>query len=454
MAEQSATRQHAAERYTDTAAYGAQVKQTSRAGKPRRWLLNGFEMSTTGHITTGLWRHPKDRSASYHDIEYWQHIAKTLERGKFNGIFIADCLGAYDITHSVTYEAPFTLSRRFATLDHLTKGRAAINVVTSILESSAKNFGLDEPIEHDERYRRADEYMDVLYKLWESSWRDDAVKKDVERNVYADPTLVRTIDHIRTQVDALRSNAAASGRDPYSIKVVAAICVILDETDEKAAAKFAEYGEYASTTGAATLFGGWTGQDLSVYDEEADLRDVGNPAVKAIANGFAKLYPETKTWRAIDILNKTKIGGMGHPTANFSYVTQPGSFEDLVEYLVPELQKRFVVLGVHWLDYPETPEGRSLTAREGVYGVGESRLRKDHYGSRFSWKADQEPPFIMESLNALFNACNAWLSIVIFKQTYGPRFKRGFWSDFCFIAISIPGFVLIWFLHKRQLRRN
>lgn len=66
-------------------------------GEKKRWILNAFDMATSGHQFPGLWKHPLDRSANYHDIEYWTHLAKTLEKGKFNGIFIADTLGAYDI---------------------------------------------------------------------------------------------------------------------------------------------------------------------------------------------------------------------------------------------------------------------------------------------------------------------------------------------------------------------
>lgn len=97
---------------------------------------------------------------------------------------------AFGITHSVTYEAPYSLARRFSTLDHLTKGRIAFNIVTSYLDSAARNFGLKEQVEHDERYVRAEEYANVLYKLWESSWRDDAVVKDVASDTYAYPAYV------------------------------------------------------------------------------------------------------------------------------------------------------------------------------------------------------------------------------------------------------------------------
>jgi alkanesulfonate monooxygenase SsuD/methylene tetrahydromethanopterin reductase-like flavin-dependent oxidoreductase (luciferase family) len=100
---------------------------------------------------------------------------------------------SFGITASTTYENPYLLARRFATLDHLTKGRVAWNAVTSHLESAARNVGLETQIAHDERYKIADEYLNLTYKLWESSWRDDAVVKDAEQ--YAVPGRVRRIDH-------------------------------------------------------------------------------------------------------------------------------------------------------------------------------------------------------------------------------------------------------------------
>ncbi len=93
----------------------------------------------------------------------------------------------FGATFSTTYEPPFAFARRASTLDHLTKGRFAWNIVTSYLPNAARNFGLEGEVPHDERYVIADEYLDVLYKLWEGSWDDDAVIQDRERRIYTDP---------------------------------------------------------------------------------------------------------------------------------------------------------------------------------------------------------------------------------------------------------------------------
>ena len=196
-------------------------------------VFNLFEMNTVGHISHGLWRHPHNNRHRYTDLEFWTSEAKLLEEGLFDAVFLADVIGAYDgyrggpdtalreavqipnndplllipamaavtrhlgfvATFSTTYEPPFAFARRASTIDHLTKGRFGWNVVTSYLPNAARNFGLDDELDHAQRYDRAHEYLDVLYKLWEGSWDDDAVVRDVANRVYTDSSKVRRIDH-------------------------------------------------------------------------------------------------------------------------------------------------------------------------------------------------------------------------------------------------------------------
>ncbi|MFK4482927.1 NtaA/DmoA family FMN-dependent monooxygenase [Curtobacterium sp. AB7] len=203
---------------------------------PKRLLLNVFEMNCVGHITHGLWRLPANNRHRYTDIRYWTELARTAEAGQFDAVFIADVLGAYDvysgsaapalreglqipnndpmlvvpamaavtehlgfgITFSTSYEPPFAFARRMSTLDHLTNGRVGWNVVTSYLPNAARNFGLATEIPHDTRYEIADEYLEVLYQLWEGSWEDGAVLRDAERGIYTDPAKVHPIDHVGT----------------------------------------------------------------------------------------------------------------------------------------------------------------------------------------------------------------------------------------------------------------
>ena len=101
----------------------------------------------------------------------------------------------FAFTQSVLQEQPFNFARRLSTLDHLTKGRVGWNIVTSYLPDAARNLGYGGLPPHEDRYRRAEEYMQVVYKLLEGSWEDDAVIRDVERGIYADPAKIHDIDH-------------------------------------------------------------------------------------------------------------------------------------------------------------------------------------------------------------------------------------------------------------------
>lgn len=190
-------------------------------------------MATPDHLSPGLWRHPRSEAMAYTKRGYWTELARILERGLFDGLFIADTLGVSDVyrgnrdtalgdglhvplndpllaisamaevtehlgfgvTVSMTYEHPFPLARRMSTLDHLTDGRIGWNMVTSSLDSASRAFGRTQQRAHDARYDMADEYAALCYKLWEGSWADDALRSDRASGVYVDPARVRTIRH-------------------------------------------------------------------------------------------------------------------------------------------------------------------------------------------------------------------------------------------------------------------
>ena len=199
----------------------------------REIRLNAFVMNTVGHMSPGLWTHPRDRSADYRHLAYWTGLAQLLERGRFDGMFLADVLGVYDVfagtpdaalrhatqvpvndplllvpamaqatshlgfgvTCNLSYEPPYPFARRMSTLDHLTQGRIGWNVVTGYLDSAARAMGLDRQTAHDDRYDVAEEYMDVVYKLWEGSWEDDAVVRDRAGGVFTRPEKVHRVRH-------------------------------------------------------------------------------------------------------------------------------------------------------------------------------------------------------------------------------------------------------------------
>lgn len=450
---------------------------------PSRILLNAFDMSCVGHQSPGLWKHPDDQGYRYKDLDYWTELAKLLERGGFESLFLADVLGVYDVyqdsreaavregvqvpvndpllavpamaavtehlgfgvTVSLTYEQPYSFARRLSTADHLTKGRVAWNIVTSYLDSAARNLGLQQQVSHDERYDIAEEYLEVCYKLWESSWEEDAVQRDPERGVFADPDKVHNIEHygrhfsipgpflsepspqrtpvlyqagassrgrafaarhaegifvnayradvVAQYVDDTRKQAKENGRDPHSLKFFSLMTPIVAETDELARQKLSEYAQYASDDGALVLYGGWSGLDLSRYERDEPLQYVENDAIQSAVHTFTRADP-TREWTPEDIARFIGIGGMGPVMVgspgtvadqieqwvdesgvdgfNIAYAITPGTFEDFVEHVVPELRRRGRVR--------ESYTGATL--RENLQKDG-ARLRDDHPGAAY-----------------------------------------------------------------------
>jgi FMN-dependent oxidoreductase (nitrilotriacetate monooxygenase family) len=194
--------------------------------------LNAFNMNSVGHIAHGLWRHPRDTSVNYNSLDYWISLARLLEKGKFDGLFMADIIGVNDVyaaspeeacrnavqlpindpmllisamaavtehlgfgvTSNLSYEYPYLLARRFSTLDHLTKGRVGWNIVTGYLDSAARSIGRDGQTEHAQRYELAEEYMECVYRLWEGSWEEGAVLRDRASGTFANPDKVHMVD--------------------------------------------------------------------------------------------------------------------------------------------------------------------------------------------------------------------------------------------------------------------
>ena len=363
-------------------------------------ILNAFEMSCVTHQAPGLWRHPDNRADEYHRLDYWIDLAKLLERGGFDAVFLADVLGVYDVyrdsvapalrdaaqvpvgdpllqipamaavterlgfgvTVATTYAQPYALARTLTTLDHFTGGRIGWNVVTSYLASAARNLGLGDQIAHDDRYGIADEFLDVVYKLWEGSWEDGAVLRDRDTGVFTDPEKVHPIDHrgehfdvpgihlgepspqrtpvifqagasprgqefaarhgeaifinglapelTRRTTDGIRDKARAAGRDGDDVKILTLATVIVAETDELARAKRDDFRRYVSLEGSLALYGGWSGIDLAALDPDEPLRYVDTDAARSALSIFTKADP-TREWTPRDIAEYVGIGGIG-----------------------------------------------------------------------------------------------------------------------------------------------
>ncbi|TLU71009.1 LLM class flavin-dependent oxidoreductase [Lichenicoccus roseus] len=216
--------------------------------------FNAFTMNCIGHQSPGLWTHPRCRSTGFNTLAYWTDLARILEQGLFDGVFLADVLGVYDVyggnadaalkaatqvpagdpmllipvmamvtrdlgfgvTSSLSYEPVFPFARRMSTLDHLTGGRVGWNIVTSYLDSAARASGQTRQRAHDDRYDVAEDYMQAILALWERSWEDGAVLADRARAIYADPSRVHRIQHHgpHVQLDAVHLQEPSPQRTP------------------------------------------------------------------------------------------------------------------------------------------------------------------------------------------------------------------------------------------------
>jgi FMN-dependent oxidoreductase (nitrilotriacetate monooxygenase family) len=455
--------------------------------RPDPFILSAFTMSTVSHGNAGLWRHPDDRTAGYTELSYWVDLARRLEAGGFDLLFIADAVGQLDVyggnarealaravqtpvtdpllvvsamaaaterlgfgvTVSTTYEYPYLLARKFSTLDHLTGGRIGWNIVTSLLDSAARNIiARERQIGHDERYAIAQEFLEVVYKLWEGSWEDGAVLRDRDGGVFTDPDRVHDIGHagryfsvpgahlvepspqrtplllqagtsaagrafaarnaelvfaadprpeaLRRNIDDIRRRAVELGRRPEHIKFITSVTVVVDENDRLAEAKARDLRRFRDTRGGLVLLSAlsgvdWSGHDLDrpigEFDTDASrsvLASVADPAVRErltlrdYVDGLSGFGgdalvggPSTVAGALEDYAARTGVDGF-----NFVYLVTPGSFDDLAEHLVPELDRRGRV----------RERGAPRSVRDALFGTG-PRLPDDHPGTAFRHRA-------------------------------------------------------------------
>lgn len=362
--------------------------------------LFAFDVFAPSHLTSGSWRNEADQGYRYTELQYWTGIAQMLEKAGFDGIFFADNVGYHDVyrgngdaalrdaaqfpindptvlisgmaavtkhltfgvTVSATYEPPYLLARKFSSLDHLTSGRVGWNIVTSYSEAAARNLGKEQQLTPAERYDMADEYMDVVYKLWESSFEEDAVVRDAESATYIDPSKVHPIEHVgehftvpgfhlcepspqrtpvlfqagssargmefggkhaeavfiqstsvegaKRSVAKLRQAVADAGRDPRDVKIVILLTVVVAPTDEEAQAKYQKALEIAPIDGILARFSGWTGIDMSEYELDTPLRSVGTKAGQSMVDMFSKADPD-RDWTPRQIAEFLAVGGTG-----------------------------------------------------------------------------------------------------------------------------------------------
>ncbi|AVR97402.1 LLM class flavin-dependent oxidoreductase [Pseudoduganella armeniaca] len=366
----------------------------------RRIRFNAFQMNAAGHQSPGLWTHPRDTSHRYTEAAYWTELAQLLEAARFDAIFLADVLGVYDVyqgsvdaalrggvqvplndplalvplmagatrhlgfgvTAALTYEHPYTFARRMSTLDHLSGGRVGWNIVTGYLDSAARNLGQERQLGHDERYDLADEYLEVVYKLWEHSWEDGAVVRDRAARIHTDPARVHPIRHagkyydvpgihlsepspqrtpllyqagassrgaafagkhaectfvsgpsedvVRKTVRQLRSAAAAAGRRPADLLVYAQALIVTGASEAEARAKYEDYRSHVDIEAALALLSGWTGVDFSRYPLDATICYIDSDAGRSALASFSAADP-SRVWTVRAAAEFIGLGGRG-----------------------------------------------------------------------------------------------------------------------------------------------
>ncbi len=350
----------------------------------REMFLNALDMNCASFLAQGIWRHPRDRSVEFNTMRYWLDYARLLEAGKFDALFQADTIGVYDVyggnkdaaitravqvpendpvmvvpamaavtehlcfgtTGNLLYEPPYMFARRISTLDHLTGGRIAWNVVTGILNSGARAAGRDAMPAHDERYDMAEEYLDLMYKLWEGSWDDDAVVADRAAGIYADPAKVHEVHHrgthyrldgahmsqpspqrtpvifqagasargaafaakhsecifingpvpavMKQKIAETRAQAATFGRDPADIKFFAGLSVIVAKTESAARARYEEYRKYATVDAVLCHVSASLNIDLAKYPLDEPIAyqktDANQTAMEALTQRKDRVF--------------------------------------------------------------------------------------------------------------------------------------------------------------------
>lgn len=329
-----------------------------------RMIFNAFNIFSASHHDQGMWAWPGSRQLEYNDINYWVDIAQLLERGHFDTLFFADVLAPYEafsnsremavksgmqfpindpgelipalayatkelsfvLTQNILQEPPYTFARKMSTLDHLTRGRIAWNIVTTFLPGAGRNLGLGGLPEHEDRYARAEDFIDVVYKLWEASWEDDAVLRNKATQQYNDPAKIHEINHVgpfydvvgphlsepspqRTPflvqagvsprgrayagrnaealfinsltpqdaapiVEDVRKAAEAAGRSRNNVKLLAILGFVVGSTEEEAKRLHEEITEFQSIEANLAKQSVFLGHDFSQYDPKEPIFEI------------------------------------------------------------------------------------------------------------------------------------------------------------------------------------
>lgn len=378
----------------------------------RQMKLGAFLMATGHHVAA--WRHPEVPADAGLDFKHYRHVARVAEAAKFDALFVADSVAAAtgDIasrmarsdhfepltllsalsavtehigliaTATTTYNEPYHVARKFASLDHLSGGRAGWNLVTSDAAAEAQNFGRTEHVGHAERYSRAREFHQVVTGLWDS-WADDAFTRDKASGEYYDPGRLHVLNHqgehfsVKGPLNVARSpqgqpvvvqagssevgrdlaaqtaevvftaqtslasaqafyadlkgRLSAYGRAVDSLKIMPGVFIVLAETEALAKAKFESFQELVEPRVGVALLGRMLGNfDLSGYPLDGPLPEL--PLTDSGQRSRQKLLTELADQENLTLaqLGRRIAGGRGH----YSLIGTP-------EQIADELQRWF-----------------------------------------------------------------------------------------------------------------
>lgn len=434
----------------------------------KRQLSLGAFINLPGHHVAS-WRHPETEVRKVTDLAYLTEIAQVAERGKFDNLFFADVFGqpilenahsglkldpvviisalaavtkniGLTATLTTSYNEPFHVARKFAAIDHLSNGRAAWNVVTSANDREALLFGRDAHFQHAERYERADEFVDVVKKLWYSI-DEEALVIDKEKSHYYNLNKVTEINHegkffkLKGTLDApstpqghpvivqagsseagkelaaktaeviftawqtledaqafykdVKGRLAKYGRNPEDLKILPGAFIVVAETEEEAIAKHQQLNNYITPEVGLAYLSGFTGVDLSEHDFEGPIPDFNGQQIDGtnpnIRTSIVKGIVEAKGLTTLRELYNNIAGARGHreiigtPTQvadqlqewfeneaadgfNIMAPTFPQGFNDIVELVIPELQRR----GIFKTEYAGTTLRENLGLKRPV----------------------------------------------------------------------------------------
>ncbi len=424
----------------------------------RKMTLVGFMQASNVSVYAGSWRHP-DADLSFLTAGYYQRIARALEDARFDLLFFDDRLampGIYgnsvadtvrtgaravklDVattlatiigatthlglgaTYSTTYYSPFHIARVFGTLDHLSGGRAAWNVVTSVNDAEAQNYGVELHLAHDERYDHADDFLEATFGLWDS-WADDALVLDQPGGTFADPAKVREVHHegphfsvrgpltvprtpqgrpvviqagssgrgrdfaarwadvvfiadrnrdaVKQHYQDQRAKIAAAGRDPDQVKIVQLVYVIVGDTEEEARAEEQRLLELVDPMASMVLLSEVTNLDFAGFDLDDEITEEFLESASGI-RGFVDGVRQSLGRRAVTLRDLAAQRATLNSSPRF-VGTGPQVAAEMADWFESGVCDGFVVA---WTHTPGTYEafGRSVTPelqRRGVLRTG------------------------------------------------------------------------------------